>query len=231
MAIYASFLFSFLLFLRLVISHPASALPRLNYLSTRNDNDLSCFQLPKSGNPTELPGPSSNLSLKAITLGIGTQNYTCASTPGSATAAPHAVGAEAKLFNGAPIVALSQDFFNQFPRFSVYLPNPLECNNAYGLGGLGHHYFAADGSPIFDLGELGLLRSAKVANVAAPANAEKGRKREGAVDWLKLADKGGSRLLKEVYRVETAGGKAPSTCKDRDGTFEVHYAAQYWFYG
>ncbi len=91
--------------------------------------------------------------------------------------------------------------------------------------------FAADGFPIFDLGELGFLRVKKEANIPAPANAEKGRRREGAVDWLKLVDAGESRGLKEVYRVETAGGKAPSTCKDNDGTFEVHYAAQYWFYG
>ncbi|KAI9719035.1 MAG: hypothetical protein M1812_003665 [Candelaria pacifica] len=231
MTILTSFFVSFLLYLRFTSSHPARPTFHLNSISERDDTSLSSYHLPQNGGPIELPAASYNLSLKAITLGIGTQNYTCASTPCSTTAAPVAIGAEATLFNAAPIVAISQNFFNDFPRFSVWLPNPLECNDAYGLGGFGHHEFAADGSPTFNLGDLGFLRAAKTATVAAPANAEKGRKGEGAVDWLKLTDKGGSRLLKEVYRVETAGGKAPSTCENLEGTFEVHYAAQYWFYG
>ncbi|KLU91477.1 malate dehydrogenase [Magnaporthiopsis poae ATCC 64411] len=36
--------------------------------------------------------------------------------------------------------------------------------------------------------------------------------------------------LQEVYRVRTAGGSAPATCKDMPATFEVQYTAQYWFY-
>lgn len=53
----------------------------------------------------------------------------------------------------------------------------------------------------------------------------------GAVDWLKLGDVGGGRGLSEVYRVETAGGKAPGVCPREGGMVVVQYAAVYWFYG
>jgi hypothetical protein len=48
------------------------------------------------------------------------------------------------------------------------------------------------------------------------------------VPWLHLADgqnlsRGG---IDTVYRVETAGGKAPETCTGQDATFTVPYAAQ-----
>ncbi len=38
--------------------------------------------------------------------------------------------------------------------------------------------------------------------------------------------------VKEVYRVNTAGGNAPSSCVGKVGTtFVQQYAAEYWFYG
>lgn len=58
--------------------------------------------------------------------------------------------------------------------------------------------------------------------------------------WLKLQtqnpngdvrpedNKGG---VREVYRVNTAGGAAPATCVGQKAAFEVQYAAEYWFFG
>lgn len=34
----------------------------------------------------------------------------------------------------------------------------------------------------------------------------------------------------EAYRVETYGGAIPPTCQEKIGTFEVGFAAEYWFY-
>lgn len=34
----------------------------------------------------------------------------------------------------------------------------------------------------------------------------------------------------EVYRVETAGGAVPADCSGQSSTFELTYAAEYWFY-
>jgi hypothetical protein len=36
--------------------------------------------------------------------------------------------------------------------------------------------------------------------------------------------------LSQVYRVVTAGGKAPTTCSDTN-LISIDYAAQYWFFG
>jgi hypothetical protein len=62
----------------------------------------------------------------------------------------------------------------------------------------------------------------------APRSAYPGLAHEGAVPWLYLADRKGLSTggVDTVYRLETAGGKAPAMCKGLPPSFEVPYAAQ-----
>jgi hypothetical protein len=68
----------------------------------------------------------------------------------------------------------------------------------------------------------------KLAETPAPEGACPGLTGEGAVKWLYLKDTKGLSIggIDTVYRLETAGGSAPATCKDMPATFEVKYAAQ-----
>lgn len=54
----------------------------------------------------------------------------------------------------------------------------------------------------------------------------------GAVAWLKLSEStvSSGQVLKEVYRVNTAGGNPPKGCTGMAAQFEVQYAAEYWVY-
>lgn len=74
-----------------------------------------------------------------------------------------------------------------------------------------------------------------MADIPAPKGASEGPAGTGAVDWLALTDngKGLSVGLREVYRVETAGGSPPSSCSGeyKGKVISVQYSAQYWFYG
>ncbi|KAH8911700.1 hypothetical protein BR93DRAFT_962934 [Coniochaeta sp. PMI_546] len=100
---------------------------------------------------------------------------------------------------------------------------------------LGVHYFDAVSSPTFDLrSKAGLLASVKKVDVAkAPATADKGILKTGAVDWLGLPDNGRGLGVgvSYVYRVVTAGGVAQACSTSGTGVGSVPYAAQYWFYG
>lgn len=181
-----------------------------------------------------LPSPTPGLTLKAITLGRGTQNYTCKA---NSTAAPTAIGAKADLLDASAILpflppAASLAILNLITEYLVSFDLSVIETSAIPI--LGHHYFDAAGVPTFDLGSTGLLKAKKLANIAAPATACKGANGggDGAVDWLALTDAPGSVGLKEVYRVETAGGKAPSSCGGGpERHIEVQYSAQYWFFG
>ncbi|KAL8825936.1 MAG: hypothetical protein Q9170_007603, partial [Blastenia crenularia] len=180
-----------------------------------------------------LPSPTTGLSLKAITLGRGTQNYTCAA---NSTGPPVATGAKADLLDATPLLPLfpsseSQAILNLLPEYLVSFDFATIENSTIPI--LGRHIFDAAGVPTFDLGSVGLLKAKKIANIAAPATACKGTngKGNGAVDWLALTEAPGSVTLKEVYRVETAGGKAPKTCRGGAAHhIEIQYAAQYWFF-
>lgn len=113
----------------------------------------------------------------------------------------------------------------------------LSITNVSGaLNRIGEHFFdqiAGSQLPNFDVWGHGDFFSGKKGGSAeAPDTAYKGSNGLGAVDWLYLIDNGSGRTtdaLQSVYRVETAGGVAPSSCAD--GQMQVPYAAEYYVYG
>ncbi|EMR72245.1 putative malate dehydrogenase protein [Eutypa lata UCREL1] len=98
---------------------------------------------------------------------------------------------------------------------------------------LGHHYFDATGTPTFDLhGDAAkpVFKGKKDDGIKAPADADPGLTDSGAVDWLRLSDKGTSTGgLSLVFRVYTAGGNA-APCTEAGQTDSVPYTAMYWVY-
>lgn len=101
---------------------------------------------------------------------------------------------------------------------------------------IGHHFFQSReniSTPIFAFDSLSevpypVAEVTKIDAVDAPAFACPGLHGEGAVQWLHLQDRknvsrGG---IDTVYRVETAGGKAPVKCTDQNIALTVPYAAQ-----
>ncbi|KAI5925177.1 hypothetical protein F4810DRAFT_91965 [Camillea tinctor] len=117
-------------------------------------------------------------------------------------------------------------------------PAPVELTVdglAAPLSFLGHHYFDEQNVPTFDLpaaittSTSELFKGKKDQGVAAPADADPGLDDTGAVDWLRLSDKGGSEGISLVYRVLTAGG-GPSACTEAGQAESIPYTAMYWFY-
>lgn len=100
---------------------------------------------------------------------------------------------------------------------------------------LGHHFFQkveGTNTPVFAFDQLDapypMAQVLKVDAHDAPTSSCPGLANEGTVPWLYLKDtrsvsQGG---IDTVYRIETAGGKAPATCKGQKANFEVAYAAQ-----
>lgn len=115
---------------------------------------------------------------------------------------------------------------------------------------VGHHYFSSNGTPTFDMtphvpnsnevsfiasatNDLGVAQCKVNSNSTAPASAPKGENGvgNGAVPWLLLdATYGTTGDVRAVYRLNTAGGKAPDTCESSPAVFSVQYATEYWFY-
>ncbi|KAI5195870.1 hypothetical protein E4T39_08026 [Aureobasidium subglaciale] len=164
-----------------------------------------------------LPAPDT-LSLKYITLGVGTQNYSCS----AAGAVPTAIGAVADLYDASLLMSPSKA--SLIPSFAAVA---YSTKTWFDLPTLGHHWFSAAGVPTFDTESRGFLSAKKVAGVAAPKGCI-----GSSIDWLYLQDdgRGVSKNVQAVYRVETAGGNPPATCS-KAGVVKVPYAAEYWFYG
>ena len=170
-----------------------------------------------------------------MTLGRGTQNYTCASP----SATPASIGANATLWDLSPLLNWIPPPWGlkavlASPRLAINVATD-KVPSVVAAQAIGHHYFNGGKQPTFDLGKKGLLVAKKVGDIPAPTDAAPGPLNEpsqdnGAVDWLNLVDAGGSIGLNAVYRVECAGGKAPTTC-DKAGPLFQEYACLYWFYG
>lgn len=175
-----------------------------------------------------LPTPTTSPSV--IALGVGTQNYTCNSTTGTYSSNV----ALADLYDITSLVKAS----TKDSLCKLYLKHSQDCqseDNPLKLNLIGDHFFDASSKPNFDFtrSDKGWLQAKKNAAVPAPAKASRGVKDQanGAVDWLYLVDNdaGVSKDLLSVYRVQTAGGKPPTSCSG-DEQIEIPYAAEYWFY-
>ncbi|KAL3459430.1 hypothetical protein BJX64DRAFT_202351 [Aspergillus heterothallicus] len=213
------------------------------------DCPLDEISLPQS----TLPAPSEGLSLQFLTLGRGTQNYTCAKNTNTST--PEAIGATATLFDVSCLATLdvdtASDFNSQSQSLLHLLPDVLRSvplGSADFLTNLltrvtgqdlviGKHYFTADGVPFFDFRGSASDNSRSTAEtwIAAAkddeedAPAKPGYGITGDVAWLKLTRVEGG--ISEVYRLHTSGGAAPATCEGMPEVFTVDYTSEYWFYG
>jgi hypothetical protein len=165
--------------------------------------DIKAIALPTSAQG--LPEPKSHLLL--VSIGFGTQNYTCA----SADAEPVLIGALAKLTNATCQIANGDT--DSANKGSPYI---------------GEHYFLDSKSPDFHIPSLGNV----VVNKTAAVNATHPDK---DVPYLKLETipTRSHGAIQEVYRLETCGGVAPKSCKDQklNTVIPVQYRAQYWLYG
>lgn len=161
-----------------------------------------------------------------ITIGRGTQNYTCANE----TTAPVANGAIATLFNVTCLAGPYPGLLSLMPGIALKFPTPdpnniLSPANAF-LSGV--HLFTDATTPFFNLNtashSYGAVGCKKLNATDAPNKVKD-------VPWLKLSSKSREGCtISEVYRLNTAGGVAPATCKGMGSNFEVQYAAEYWFY-
>jgi hypothetical protein len=197
--------------------------------------DLAQAVLPQSPEPLE--PPTAGLTLKHVAVGRGTQNYTC--DLANSTAVPVAAGAVATLFNGSCLASSYPDVLHMLPRLSLRFDLPFPFDEAalpphMGPSDLpvsGEHYFTDLKTPYFDLRDAGTIGCSKHSSQNAPGSAPAGAAGEKAVPWLKLtAKEGATGNLREVYRVETAGGSPPASCNGQAASFTVQYAAEYWFY-
>jgi len=184
--------------------------------------------VPLTGGATELPPPAG--ALQYVAIGRGIQNYTCA----TATSVPVALGAIATLYDATSLAYSNLALLHAIPPLIVYMPLPSGylANSGKQFDVLGHHYFDSAGTPTFDLSAVNKIGfMAKTAAVNAPATANKGPAKTGAVPWLDLNQKAGynSQGVSQVYRVETAGGNQQVSCSVA-GVMSIQYAAEYWFY-
>ncbi|KAK3215010.1 hypothetical protein GRF29_19g1970250 [Pseudopithomyces chartarum] len=151
-----------------------------------------------------LTPPDAHNQLVLIALGRGTQNYTCADE----SSKPVSIGAVAELFNASCAVAGGGS-----------LGTVAEDANA-----IGQHFFVDTTTPEFDIIGLGNAQVKKVENATAPQASD--------IPWLKLDAKDQSTAVRNIYRLNTAGGLAPATCAGQasGSVIQVDYEAQYWVY-
>ncbi|KAF8967757.1 hypothetical protein BDZ97DRAFT_1755842 [Flammula alnicola] len=183
-------------------------------------------------NQTVLAAPSTAPSY--VLLGVGYQNYTC-STAGVYTS----VGAVADLYDISCLSSVPAVFTNiQDEAYRLWQslptsPKTLPAANGYPL--MGSHFFATSPSgtgisPVWDFRGASakgnpdaFVLAAKIGDLPAPTGAQD-------VDWLQLKSVEGS-LATQIYRTDTRGGTAPTSCTPGSALISLKYVAKYWLYG
>ncbi|KGO77795.1 Protein of unknown function DUF3455 [Penicillium italicum] len=232
---------------QLGLPHPLALASSFSQIYHQLDNinlgncSLTNVSLSLSETKPPLPAPSTNMTLKYVALGRGTQNYTCPSNGSSnfnTTIVPKATGAAATLFDASCIASSSLSLLHEVP--AIISATPLESLAfmaaivAQGTRStnliIGEHYFNTAGDPVFDMalsGSQSWVATSKIASASAPKSTSGS---SSDVPWLKLGYKKGNGI-REVYRVVTSLGDPPATCSGQNATIQVDYAAEYWFYG
>ncbi|CAE6482579.1 unnamed protein product [Rhizoctonia solani] len=163
----------------------------------------------------------SGLKPKYITLGVGTQNYTCSSAGTYASA-----GAVATLVDISCAYASDPYLFGDVQTWAYNLYPQWQYASEPYTHELGKHYFISQSgsiAPKFDFTQTG--KGYTVAKKAAGTTSPEG---SNNVDWLELQSTSGN-LAKYVFRVDTQGGQPPASCKAGE-TVRVKYTAKYWFF-
>lgn len=200
------------------------------------------WRLTTIAGPNYLSPPDNGLVLFRVVLGRGTQNYTCADATDASV--PIAQGAVADLYDASCLAAKRPELLHLLPDVMVNIKKTTIEAVTSMISGMshdriliGHHYFAPNNTtPVFDFrmekSQSLVFRGKKDQAVPATPAASRGipTEQNGAVDWLRIVAIQSSVGLKLAYRVQTAGGKNPATCKGMPKSFEVQYATEYCKY-
>ncbi|KAF8455202.1 hypothetical protein BGX38DRAFT_1169691 [Terfezia claveryi] len=179
-----------------------------------------------------LSPPPMDSRLVAVVLGVGTQNYTCTSP----TQAPTSNVAIATLYDITKLVGLAPGAAHASSAIVMALSTAQNTQNippGLGYPEIGEHHFepryGKGAVAVFNVWVKGKQRKfvgGKLEGILPAPNSF-----PGSVDWLKLGRTAGSekesRGIKFVYRVHTAGGKAPATCEGLQYEHTVKYATEY----
>jgi len=215
------------LFITFALTATALAAPYHFPPGTTNCN-ISNVQLALPSNKTAFSTPTSPLSF--LVLGVGVQNYTC-SAAGNYTS----VGAVASLYDLACLAQSPMFDVVQDLAYDLWKASPAPGNPPMVTSFMGNHFFVKSPSgtglsPVWDFragaakgNPDAFVLAAKISDVPAPTGPQD-------VDWLQLKSVSGS-LATQVYRTDTRGGSAPTSCKPGSPPISLRYVAKYWLYG
>jgi len=223
-------LFNILVVASVVASAAAAATPSIKVTGC----NVQTVKPSLPSNQTQLTIPSGE-KVENIALGLGVQNYSCATTGTYSS-----VGAVAELIDISCLHGTSLFNSIQVDAYEIFnATKSVTVNDVIKVLGsssivLGQHYFVTNPftgtgvSPTFDFranSKKGDPNAFVIANKTGDIPAPTGSK---DVDWLELTGAEGQ-LAKHVFRIDTKAGQPPANCTP-GSLLSVKYAAQYWFY-
>ena len=165
-----------------------------------------------------LTGPASNKTNVLIALGRGTFNYSCEhAEPANA---PAYIEQYTELYDATPFLPLLTDegeLHDYVQKLYEYDYGKVKNTSLDCIGAVG----TLDGVAVITLYEIATFEAHLEETVPAPV--------EPGFNGL-WSHSGSTDNEWEVYRVEMVGGAVPRNCAGHEGTFDVQYAAEYWFY-
>jgi len=199
--------------------------------------DVSGASLPVPPNQAVIVKPSSPPSF--VSLGVGTQNYTCGSS-----GTFESIGAVVQVFDISCFQCKSNFLTIQNDAMAAWAAAPDSTSAIDAMKSfaplknsvlLGQHYFNTNVtsgglSPVWDFRADAFAGNPDAFVVAAEVGGIPAPTGSSDVDWLSLTNLSGG-LATQVFRVETKSGQPPASCEAGSAPITVKFTTQYWLYG
>jgi Protein of unknown function (DUF3455) len=165
-----------------------------------------------------LSPPASNKSLEVVAIARGSFNYSCEDA--APANAPIVLEQFTQLYNVSTFLTLfDQEYLQELVQqlydydYGEGKNNTLDC-----IGTIG----TLNGSAVVTLYEIDTFDAYVLETIPSPDDPDNNglwahSRSKSDFDW-------------EMYRVEMVGGKVPAICAGQPDSFDIEYAAQYWFY-
>lgn len=175
-----------------------------------------------------LSPPTEGFELRFMAVLRGTWNWTCETSDQHSK--PFSIGGVGVVIDTSKEIQKMETEEEYYDWVAELAHNPVSNFTSENFNILGDFVQLEEHLGYSDFSPLAEFYGTMSEIIPAPADGPKGPDGSDPIIWGRFNATEGSRGVKQIYRVKSAGGKAPATCDGLEDHLEIDFAAAAWIY-